>query len=385
MANGSGRPKPAPAVWYRTEQNEDTFRLIVGGFWIISEARRLDFLVKAIQPKGFTRVEIDCAALERLDTVGAWLLLRTKRELQHHGFDVQLVNVREEYRALVHTIDHDCTAPPAGLPPPHTFADRLERIGRGLVHALYQVYGLIGFFGLVADETAAVILNPRRLRVAALLHQIEDGGLNALPIVGLLSFLIGVVVAYQGADQLRQFGIDVFTVNLVAVGILRELGGMMAAIVVAARSGSAFAAQIGTMKVNQELDALQISGISTTEVLVLPRLSGLIVTLPLLTFYSNMMGLFGGMVMCYFALSITIPAFLEQLRASVIDWTFWVGLIKAPVFAFIIGLVGCYQGLHVERSAASVGSHTTRAVVEAIFLVIAADAAFSVLFSVLGI
>src|SRR6185312_10300490 len=245
MANGSGRPKPAPAVWYRTEQNEDTFRLIVGGFWIISEARRLDSFLKAVQPKGFTRIEIDCAALERLDTVGAWLLLRTKRELQHHGFDVQLVNVREEYRALVHTIDHDCTAPPAGLPPPHTFADRLERIGCGLVHALYRVYELIGFFGLVAYETAAVILNPRRLRVAALFHQIEDAGLNALPIVGLLSFLIGVVVAYQGAGQLHQFGMDVFTVNLVAVGILRELGGMMAAIVVAARSGSAFTAQIG--------------------------------------------------------------------------------------------------------------------------------------------
>ena len=379
------RPAPAEAAWYRTEHDGDTFRLIVGGFWVISEARRMDPLLKTIDPTGYARIEIDCRTLERLDTVGAWLLLRTKRVLEHKGFTIRAINVREEYRALVHTIDHECTAPPVELPPPHTFTDRLERIGRALFHALHQAYELVGFLGLVAYETVATILNPRRLRVAALFHQIEATGLNALPIIGLLSFLIGVVVAYQGADQLRQFGVEVFTVNLLAVGILRELGGLMAAIIVAGRSGSAFTAQIGTMKVNEELDAIETSGLSTTEVLVLPRLLALIITLPLLTFYSNIMGLIGGMVMCYFDLSITIPAYLHQLRGAVVGWTFWVGLIKAPVFAFIIGLVGCYQGLHVERNASSVGRLTTQAVVESIFLVIVADAVFSILFSVLGI
>ena len=376
---------PAEAAWFRTERNGDTFRLIIGGRWLISEARWLDPLMKTIDPKGYTRVEFDCKHLEQLDTVGAWLLLRTGRTLRQRGFTIQPINVREEYRALVHTIDHDCMAPPVELPRPHTFPDRLERIGRGLVHALHQAYELVGFFGLVASETIATILQPRRLRVAALFHQIEVTGVNALPIVGLLSFLIGVVVAYQGADQLRQFGAEVLTVNLLAVGVLRELGGLMAAIIVAGRSGSAFTAQLGTMKVNEELDAIQTSGLNLVEVLVLPRLLGLIITLPLLTFYSNIMGLFGGMVMCYFDLSITIPAFLEQLRDSMVGWTFWVGLVKAPVFAFIIGLVGCYQGLHVERNAASVGALTTRAVVESIFLVITADAVFSILFSVLGI
>ncbi len=379
------RPQPTEAAWYRTEQDGDTFRLIVGGRWLISEARRLDPLMKTIDPNGSARVEFDCKALEQLDTVGAWLLLRTKRVLVQKGFKFGVVNVRDEYRALVHTIDHDCTAPPVELPPPHTFIDRLARIGRAQIHALQQAYELIGFFGLVAFETVATILKPRRLRVAALFRQVEETGVNALPIVGLLSFLIGVVVAYQGADQLRQFGIEVFTVNLLGVGILRELGGLMAAIIVAGRSGSAFTAQLGTMKVNEELDAIETSGLNTIEVLVLPRLLGLMITLPLLTFYSNIMGLIGGMVMCYFDLSITIPAFLEQLRGAVVGWTFWVGLIKAPVFAFIIGLVGCYQGLHVERNAASVGALTTRAVVESIFLVIAADAAFSILFSMLGI
>jgi phospholipid/cholesterol/gamma-HCH transport system permease protein len=379
------QPAPENAARFRTEPDGDTLRLIVCGFWVISEARRLDPLLRTLKPGDYTRVEIDCGMLEQLDTVGAWLLLRTKRVLEHEGFKVEPVNVREEYRALVHTIDHECRAPPVRLPRPHTFADRLERIGRALFHAFHQAYALVGFFGLVAFETAATILQPRRLRVAALFHQIEETGVNALPIVGLLSFLIGVVVAYQGADQLRQFGVEVFTVNLLGVGVLRELGGLMAAIIVAGRSGSAFTAQIGTMKVNEELDAIQISGLNTTEVLVLPRLLGLIITLPLLTFYSNIMGLIGGMIMCYFDLSITIPAFLTQLRGAVFGWTFWVGLIKAPVFAFIIGLVGCYQGLNVERNAASVGKLTTQAVVESIFLVILADAIFSILFSVLGI
>lgn len=372
-------------AWYRTEHAGDIFRLVVGGSWIITEAGRLDPLMQAIDPAGHTRVEIDFATLERMDTVGAWLLLRTKRTLEEKGLNVRPVNVREEYRALVHAIDHEHTAPPVTLPRPHRFTDRLEWIGRGLFHALHQAHELVGFLGLVAFETIETVVQPRRLRVAALIRQIEETGMNALPIVGLLSFLIGVVVAYQGADQLRRFGFEVYTVNLLGVGVLRELGGLMAAIIVAGRSGSAFTAQIGTMKVNEELDAIATSGMNTTEVLVLPRLLGLIITLPLLTFYSNIMGLIGGMAMCYFDLGITIPAFLHQLRDSVIGWTAWVALIKAPVFAFIIGLVGCYQGLHVERNAASVGAHTTQAVVESIFLVIVADAVFSILFSMLGV
>jgi phospholipid/cholesterol/gamma-HCH transport system permease protein len=378
-------PAAANAAWYRIEREGDTIRLVVGGFWIISEAGRLDPTLRALDAAGAARVEIDCGALGRLDTIGAWLLLRTKRILEHRGLVVQPVNVRPEYRALVHTIDYQCRAPPVELPPRHSFVSRLERIGRGLCHALHQGYQLVGFFGLVVFETVATVLQPRRLRVAALFHQMEETGLNALPIVGLLSFLIGVVVAYQGADQLRQFGAEVFTVNLLGVGILRELGGLMAAIIVAGRSGSAFTAQIGTMKVSEELDAIQISGLNTVEVLVLPRLLGIVMTLPLLTFYSNAMGLIGGALMCYLDLHITIPIFLHQLREAVVGWTFWVGLIKAPVFAFIIALVGCHQGFQVERNASSVGRHTTQAVVESIFLVIVADALFSITFSWLGI
>ena len=359
--------------------------MIVGGAWTISQARRLDPLLKALDLEGSSKVEVDCAALDKLDTVGAWLLLRTKRILEHRGVSVQAMNVRPEYRALVHTIDHECRAPPVELPPPHRFTDRLESIGRGLFQALSQAYQLVGFFGLIVFETVETVLHPRRLRVAALFHQIEEAGLNALPIIGVLSFLVGCAFAYQGANQLRQFGAEVFTVNLLGVGILREIGGVLAAIIVAGRSGSAFTAQIGTMKVNEELDAISISGLNAVEVLVLPRLLGLMLALPLLTFYSNVMGLLGGIVICYFDLSMTLPAFLHQLRGAVVGWTFWVGLIKAPVFAFIIALVGCFQGFQVERNAASVGRLTTLAVVESIFLVIVVDATFSVIFSMLGV
>ena len=373
------------AAWYSLERRGDTLRLVVGGSWIISEARRLDPVLRGLDAEGHANVEIDCAALERLDTVGAWLLLRTKRLLEHHGSKVQPVNVRPEYHALVRTIDYECRAPPVALPRRHTLTWQLERIGRGLWHVLHQGYELTGFFGIVVFETVATILQPGRLRLAALVHQMEETGLNALPIVGLLSFLVGVVFAYQGADQLREFGAELLTVNLLGIGFLRELGGLLAAIIVAGRSGSAFTAQIGTMKVSEELDAIQIAGLNLVEVLVLPRLLGIILTLPLLTFYSNMMGLIGGAAMCYLDLGITLPAFLHQLQTAVVGSTFWIGLIKAPVFAFIIALVGCHQGFQVERNASSVGRHTTQAVVESIFLVIVADAAFSITFSWLGI
>ena len=200
-----------------------------------------------------------------------------------------------------------------------------------------------------------------------------------------MSFLIGVVVAYQGADQLRQFGAEVFTVNLLGVSILRELGILITAIVVAGRSGSAFTAQIGTMKVNQEVDAMQTLGLDPVEILVLPRLTALVICLPLLAFYADMMALLGGAIMSLLALDISISQFVKQLQGAIKLSTFMVGMVKAPVFAFLIALVGCFEGLNVEGSAESVGRQTTLSVVEAIFLVIIFDAAFSIMFSYLRI
>ena len=229
------------------------------------------------------------------------------------------------------------------------------------------------------------MLHPRRLRLTALVAQMEQTGVNAVPIVGLLSFLIGVVLAYQGADQLRRFGAEIYTVNLLGVGILRELGVLMAAIIIAGRSGSAFTAQIGTMRVNEEIDAMRTIGLDPVEVLVIPRLFGLMLTLPMLTLCANLLGIFGGALMSWVALGITPPQFTRQLQSALYAWTFWIGLVKAPFFAFIIALIGCYEGFQVARSAESVGRMTTLSVVEAIFFVIVADAAFSIVFSILKI
>ncbi|MEA2755383.1 MAG: phospholipid/cholesterol/gamma-HCH transport system permease protein [Aliidongia sp.] len=378
-------PHPDAAASFAIAREGETLRMSLHGRWILAETRQLDGALRALRTAGCREVEIDCGGLERLDTAGAWLLLRTKRALEATPATVMVTNVPESLRPLVETIERGCTAPPVGPFRRGGFVRFLDQIGGAVVEMGHWGLDLLEFFGRVANETVGTVLHPRRLRGAALIHQIEETGLNALPILGLLSFLIGVVFAFQGADQLRRFGAEVFTVNLLAVSILREIGGLMAAIIVAGRSGSAFTAQIGTMMVNEEIDALETLGMSSVEVLVLPRVVGLIVALPLLTFYANVMGLTGGAVISYFDLGITFPAFLRQLHGALHQGTFWVGLIKAPVFAFIIALVGCFEGLRVERNAGSVGRMTTQSVVASLFLVIIADAMFSILFDLLDI
>ncbi|MCG8354731.1 MAG: ABC transporter permease, partial [Kiloniellales bacterium] len=229
------------------------------------------------------------------------------------------------------------------------------------------------------------LADPRRLRLTALVSHMEQAGLNAMPIVGLLSFLIGVVLAYQGADQLARFGAQIFTVNLVGIGVLREMGIILTAIIVAGRSGSAYTAQIGTMMVREEIDAMRTIGLDPMDVLVMPRVIALLLVMPLLAFYADLMGLLGGAVMATVVLDISLVQFARQLNDAVPLWSFWVGIIKAPIFGFVIALVGCFEGFKVSRSAESVGLRTTAAVVEAIFIVIVLDAMFSVLFSVIGI
>ena len=361
--------------------------LVAGGDWIVPEAPRIDRELQKLNFSGAREGAIDASGVHKLDSTGAWLLLRSKHEMEGSGARVAEILLPEQYRPLLESMDRAGAAmPPGGPHGPRNLEEFLERIGRSTVHVLKQGYGLLSFLGQITVENLEAITSPRReLPFPALVHQIEETGLTALPILGLLSFLLGVVIAYQGADQLRRFGAEIFTINLLGVSVLREIGGLIAAIIVAGRSGSAFTAQIGTMRVNEEIDAMQTLGLNIAEVLVVPRVLGLVVSLPLLTFYAGVMGMIGGAVMCYFDLGITIPEFLRQLEGAITWQTVMVGLIKAPVFAFIIGLVGCYEGLRVERNAASVGKLTTRSVVESIFLVIVFDAAFSIFFSVIGI
>lgn len=372
-------------AWYRAERRGRVLRLIFEGNWNTDEAARLDGALRVLDVGDAGEVEIDAQGLTHMDSAGAWLLLRTKRRLEEGGRRIVGFNMPAVYAPLFHTLDEYHTAPPVTIHHRHTLKHFVERVGRGFIHALQQGHGMLGYVGHVTIEIAETIATKKKLRWAAFLHQIEETGITAMPIVGLLSFLIGVVLAYQGADQLKRFGAEILTVDLVAVAVLREVGGLMTAIIVAGRSGSAFTAQIGTMKVNEEVDAMETLGLNTVDVLVLPRVVGLVVVLPLLTFYANVMGILGGAMMSYFALGITFPEFLRELQTAVTMWTFWLGIIKAPVFAFIIALVGCFEGLKVEGNAASVGRLTTRSVVESIFLVIVFDAAFSVMFSILGI
>ncbi len=379
-----------PQAWFKLDR--DQRKLAIGGAWTIAESARLDRELTGLNLGGAGAghmtgdISIDASKISRLDSAGAWLLLRTRRSLEAAGAKVSSFSLPELYEPLLETLDQERKVERSRSRIPPGFRGRLYRIGRAVVHVYGQTVSMLGYLGRVTVETGEAVAKPKhKFRIAAMFHQVEETGINALPIVGLLAFLIGIVLAYQGADQLKRFGAEIFTINLLGVGVLREIGGLITAIIVAGRSGSAFTAHIGTMRVNEEIDAMQTMGLNTVDTLVLPRIVGLVIALPLLTFYADIMGLMGGAVMCYFQLGITIPVFLRQLNEAVNVNTLMVGLIKAPVFAFVIALVGCYEGFQVERNAASVGQLTTRSVVESVFLVIVLDAAFSVMFSVLGI
>ena len=242
----------------------------------------------------------------------------------------------------------------------------------------------IGFLGAILAAIWRTICHPSRLRVKALVHQMELVGVTALPIVGLMSFLIGIVIAQQGAVQLQQFGAEALTVNLVGRITLRELGVLMTAIMVAGRSGSAFAAQIGTMKLTEEIDAMRTIGVSAVEALVLPRIFAAVLMMPLLGFYSSCVAIIGGAVISDLMLDIPFWTFLSRIQEVVPVYDFWVGMVKAPVFGLIVALSGCYQGMQVKGNAEEVGLRTTKAVVMAIFMVIVLDAFFAVFFTEIG-
>lgn len=377
----------APPATIDAAQEAGGLMLRAAGDWRVGSAAELDHRLNTLDLPSGQAVTLDLGGVARLDTAGAWLLLRTEQALAARGNHVAVVNVRNSFAPLLAQLRSKGALAPFAhpIPPHHTFLGFLARIGEITILVLRRAYAMLGFGGLVATKFADLLIHPGRLRATATTVQMERTGLDAMPIVGLLSFLIGVVVAYQGADQLRRFGAEIYAVNLLGVSILRELGVLLSAIIIAGRSGSAFTAQIGTMQVNQEVDALNTLGLDPVEVLVLPRVFGLVLTLPLLVFYADAMGMLGGALMTWAALGISIPTFLDQLRGAITEWTLWVGIIKAPFFAAIISMVGCYEGFNVTGSAESVGRLTTQSVVESIFLVIVADAAFSILFSLLNI
>ncbi len=353
------------------------------GAWVLANLSEVNArLAATVWPAGAIR--LDGSRLTALDTGAALRLLQTLDRLQASGQQVEFVNWRPEHQALFDLVQRrwrdlgQRPAPPEALPP-------LARLGQRTLKHLHSGYDFLSFTGVVTMALVRALLKPTWMRWRALAAVIETAGVNALPIVGLLGFLMGVVIAYQGGLQLRNYGANIFVVELVCLTLLRELAPLLTAIIVAGRTGSAFTAQIGTMRVTEEVDALSTIGIDPMAILVLPKLLGLLVVLPLLTLFADALGILGGILMAWAQLAVNPQDFVDRIPQAVSVSSLLLGLGKAPVFAAIIALVGCYQGFQVSASAESVGRRTTLSVVQSIFLVIVADAVFSVLFSSLGI
>lgn len=371
-------------VFWQAERRGDGIACVCIGAWTIGNAGAIDAAI-ARSGAGAGPAVIDLSGLTRLDTAGAHLIVKAEQRLAAAGATVERAGGRPEYETLLELVTCDAARLVPPPPGPPWIVRFLGGIGQSTVNAGHEARDLIGFIGLVMVTLARLIVQPWRLRLTSLVFNIEQIGFNAMPIIGLLSFLIGVVMAYQGADQLARFGAQIYVVNLLGISVLRELGVLMTSIIVAGRSGSAFTAQIGSMKLREEIDAMRTIGLDPIEVLVLPRLLALVIALPILTFFSDLMGLLGGALMAWSALDLPPRMFLTQLQQAVSLNTFFVGLIKAPVFATTIAIVGCYMGMKVSGSAESVGKMTTSSVVLSIFLVIVIDAFFSIFFSMVGL
>lgn len=339
--------------------------------------------LRGIVPSG-TALVIDLSGVSQIDTAGAWIVHRLVVDWATAGVPATVESASAEAERLIATVAANDTPITRRPPRGNAIIDRLSRIGAALVAAADNIGLFLAFLGQTLIILFQTVFGRRTLRWNAFIHQCEAIGVSALGIVGLLLFLVGIVVAQQGAVQLRQFGADVFVVNLIGRSVARELGVLLTAIMVAGRSASAFAAQIGSMKLNQEVDALATIGLSPIEVLVIPRVTAMALMLTLLGFYGIVMAILGGGVFAWVSLDIPPASFVRRLQEVVPLSDLVIGVVKAPVFGIIIAMMGCFQGMQVSGNAESVGERTTRAVVESIFAVIVLDAFFAVFFSALG-
>jgi phospholipid/cholesterol/gamma-HCH transport system permease protein len=362
----------------------DAVRIVISGDWTLAFLEDAQNALQGIGPiKGGARaLDIDLAGLQMLDTAGALALagLRESTGTATAGF----VNARAEHRVLLEEVARAASlsreAPPLGTP----IADFIKRFVSGLTAIARDAVRLTMFLGEVAAALSRVIAKPSKFRGTAFIHQIQMTGLTAVPIISLVCVLIGGVIMQQGARQLRNFGAETLSIDMLGILALREVGMVLAAVMVAGRSASAFTAQIGTMKMREEIDAMRTLGIDPIETLVLPRILALVLVLPLLVFVADIMCLAGGAIMAKIYLALDTPVYLQRLNTAVTAKHFYVGLIKAPFVALVIGLVGCLEGLRVEGSAESVGKQVTTAVVKAIFLVLVLDGIFAIFLSASG-
>jgi phospholipid/cholesterol/gamma-HCH transport system permease protein len=365
-------PRPTVVV------SGDGDRLALAGALEITTLAAAKNSLKKWSKQGPSR-SLDVAGLDSLDTPGALFLcgLRDK--------GVKLTGIRAEHQALLDLICGLDLKPIPKVESAPRWRQIVIQLGKGAHDARHDALDLITFVGRATSWTVNALIHPECLRPASISRHIAETGIHALPIIGLMAVMIAVVIGYQGVAQLRPYGGEDFTINLVAVSVLREMGVLITAIMVAGRSGSAFTAEIGVMQTREEVDALNVMGIEPMQVLVVPRVIALVITLPLLTFFADIMGLVGGAAISQFLLDVSPTQYLTRLPHVVDGSDLFVGLFKAPVFAFFIAIIGCMHGLRVTGSAESVGRETTRAVVKSIFMVLVLDAFFSILFERLGI
>jgi len=363
----------------------DRLLLAGGGAWTAENAHALETMVNlASQRSGAVRrVDIDMRAVERIDTFGAWLLERLRRSFTEHGAETRVTGLKEDYRALIeelHAVKPETALRPRG----NRIGLLLAAIGHSMA-ALADYFGnFINMLGALAVALGRLAVNPRRFRLTSMVHQLDNVGWRAVPIILLITFLIGCIIAQQGIFHFRKFGADIYVVDMVGILVLREIGVLLVSIMVAGRSGSAYTAELGAMKMREEIDALQTMGFDAVEVLVVPRVIALVIGVPILTFLGSMAALYGGGLVAWLYGGIDPDIFLSRLREAISLETFEVGMIKAPFMALVIGVVSCVAGLKVKGSAESLGLQTTASVVESIFLVIVLDGLFAIFFASIG-
>jgi phospholipid/cholesterol/gamma-HCH transport system permease protein len=377
------RDAVTPTVSIDPRPDQEELTVVLRGPVSVAEATDLHATLQRLPPD--RDVVLDMTAVTRVDTAGAWVLSSLKRRLKPDGRIVRIVGAAEETLALIAAIE--AAIPDAARPPERRVGpfDRLESLGRAVAGGVRFLLELTGYLGLFLTRMARSALHPREFRLTALVHHCEEVGVKAVPIVALMAFLIGVVLAFQGAAQLRQFGAEVFVVDLIAISILRELGILLTAIIVAGRTASAYTAAIGSMKMREEIDAMRTLGLDPAAALFVPRILALLLMLPILGLIADVAGLLGGALMAWIELGISPAMFRTRLVEATGVNHVLAGMIKAPVFALIIGIVGCHAGMQVEGNAESLGRRTSQAVVTAIFAVILADAVFSIFFAQVGL
>jgi phospholipid/cholesterol/gamma-HCH transport system permease protein len=367
----------------------DGLQLDCSGEWGMQEFAALEQQLARVDLAGAKRVRIGMSGVTRLDLSGAWALRRFVARATSAGATVDFDGPPpDQLRLLDDTLHKDAAtaaAPAHTATPAEVEVRALAYIGRYTVRAGRDLLDGVAFLGRVSVTAVRDVRSRKSLRLASVTRHVYETGITAVPIVSLIAFLISVIIAYMSAQQLRGLGVDIYVVDLVTIGVLRELGVLLTSVIVAGRSGSAFAAEIGSMKLNEEVDALVATGVDPFEALVVPRVMGLVIALPLLTIIADLVGLTGGALLCRFLLDMPLTQYVHRVNEAISPTTFWVGLMKAPVFALLIALAGCYRGLEVRSSARELGRLVTVAVVQAIFFVILADALFAVFFMELNI